>query len=84
MIMMQITQEKKDKMSDYIEKILHYAGKMMQCVEELDDSEGEMGERSSYRHMGMRDQDMYEPYEENEYGNRGRMGYRRGSYPRYR
>lgn len=84
MIMMQITQQKKEKLADYTEKILHLAGKMMQCVEDIENPETEMGERASYRHMGMKD-DQYDPYEEeSEYGNRGRMGYRRGYYPRYR
>lgn len=86
MVMMQITQQKKEKLADYTEKILHLAGKMMQCVEELEDTEGEMGQRTSYRHMGMRDkEDMYDPYEDDEeYGSRMGMRSRRGSYSRYR
>lgn len=54
---MQISEGKRDKLADCAEKVLRYAGKMMQCIESLD-SEGEMGERS-YRSMGMRDEDEY-------------------------
>lgn len=81
-----ITEEKKEKLGEYTEKILHYAEKMMSCVEQLDDEsdedeESEFGERHGYR-MGMREHD------EGDSGTQG-MGYgerrSRGSrrYSRY-
>ena len=44
MKIIKITEDKKEKMSDYAEKMLRYGGKLMQCIEELD--EGHMGERN--------------------------------------
>lgn len=55
-----IEESKKDKMSEYAEKMLRYGGKLMQCIEELgednmgeryieDDEEDEMGERYGKR-----------------------------------
>lgn len=76
MRMIRITDDKKDEMSGLVEKMLHYGGKLMTCLESLDE-DGEMGERS-YRHMGMRDEDDYPDYD--------RMGERRdrrGRYSRY-
>lgn len=65
--MIQITEEKKEKLTDMCEKMLHYGGKIMQCLESLDDEECEA-------EMGMRD-----PYDdEEEMGMRGRMGMRGG------
>ena len=78
--MIQITEEKKEKLTNMCEKMLHYGGKIMQCLESLDDEEGEA-------EMGMRD-----PYDDEEemgmrgrMGMRGGMGYRRGRdrYSRY-
>lgn len=43
MKIIKITESKKDKMSDYAEKALRSMGKLMQCIEDLD--EGSMGER---------------------------------------
>ena len=44
MYMVEISENKVEKMSDYAEKMLRYGGKLMQCLEEL--SEGEsMGQR---------------------------------------
>ena len=87
MIMMQISREKKQKLSDYTEKVLHYAGKLMQCVESLESEDG-FGERSNSRYMGM---DHDEDYDHEEgYGDRWRAyGDRRGvrgtgPYSRYR
>lgn len=70
-----ITEEKKEKMSECTEKILRYAGKLMSCIERLDDEDDdEYGERGS---MGMRDDD--EDDEPVHYGERrrSRMRYRR-------
>lgn len=43
MKIIKITESKKEKMADYAEKMLRYGGKLMQCLDELD--EGSMGER---------------------------------------
>lgn len=59
--MIQITEEKKEKLSEMCGKMLRYAGKMMQCLESLDE-EGE-------EDMGMRDYPEYPDWD-------GRMGYR--------
>lgn len=89
--MVEISENKVEKMSDYAEKMLKYGGKLMQCLEELsessmgqreydedDEEEDEMGERGGYGSRGG-------------YGNRGGggMGQRRGvkgtgRYSRYR
>lgn len=79
-----ITEEKKEKLSGYTEKILHYAGRLMSCVEHLEDEsyddDESMGER--YGRMGMRN-DM----DDDDYGMRYQAyGDRRsrGRYARYR
>lgn len=72
--MIQITEEKKEKLSEMCDKMLHYGGKMMQCLESLDEDGEEMGMREypddedmGYRRGGGR------------MGMRGdSMGYRRG------
>ena len=43
MKVIKISEDKKEKMSDYAEKMLKYGGKLMQCIEDLE--EGSMGER---------------------------------------
>lgn len=56
-MMIEISESKVEKMSDYAEKMLRYGGKLMQCIEELSEGEG-MGERGGYsgsgRGMGQR------------------------------
>lgn len=63
MKVIKITEHKKDKLSDYAEKMLRYGGKLMQCIEELDDEDmgerfedddddDDMGERGGYRGGG--------------------------------
>ena len=42
--MIEISESKVEKMSDYAEKMLRYGGKLMQCLEEISGGE-EMGER---------------------------------------
>lgn len=44
MKVIEITEKKRHKMADYAEKMLRYGGKLMQCLDELDE-ESEMGER---------------------------------------
>lgn len=88
MQIVEISESKVEKMSDYAEKMLKYGGKLMQCIEEL--SEGEsMGERwDDDRYY---DDDRYD--DEESMGERGRSGRRMGErrgvrgtgrYSRYR
>ena len=35
MVMIEISESKVEKMSDYAEKMVRYGGKLMQCLEEL-------------------------------------------------
>lgn len=82
MYMIEITEDKMDKLSEHIEKSLKHMGKAMQCVDEWLE-EGGMGERGGYGNRqgggryGNRSNEMV--YREN-YGNRGgygnRMNYR--------
>lgn len=44
MRVIEITEKKRHKMADYAEKMLRYGGKLMQCLDELDE-ESDMGER---------------------------------------
>lgn len=74
MTYIEISESKKEKLSEHIEKALHELGKAMACVEQF----GSMGERSEggrygnrYDDMGYRNDD-----EEMRMGMRGRMGYR--------
>lgn len=59
-----ITESKKEKLTDCAEKVLHYAGKLMQCIESLEGG-GEYGERDGYGERG-------------DYGERGGYGERMG------
>lgn len=45
-----VTESKKEKMSEYAEKMLKYGGKLMQCIEEL--GSDDMGERWEDDDMG--------------------------------
>lgn len=56
MYTIKITTKKKEKMTEHAEKALKHVGKLMQCLEELD--EEDMGERYGSRYgnrMGERD-----------------------------
>lgn len=79
MRIIKITEHKRDKLSDYAEKALKNMGKLMQCIEDLDDDDmGEryddddddedMGERDGYRGGG---------YNGGGYNGGGSMGERR-------
>lgn len=73
-----ITEEKKEKLSEHAEKILRHAGKLMSCIETLEDEDDEdYGERN-YR-MGMREDDEDMPMHYGERRGRGRSG----RYSRY-
>lgn len=64
MRIIKIEESKKEKMSDYAEKALKNMGKLMQCIEDLDDDDDmgerydddydddDMGERDDYRQGG--------------------------------
>lgn len=86
MRMIEITEGKREKMSEHAEKMLRHAGKLMQCIEELGERDG-MGERYDD------DDDWDDEDEDDDFGRRGErgegMGRRRGvkytgRYSRYR
>lgn len=80
--LIEISESKKEKLSEHIEKALHEMGKAMACVEQF----GSMGERYGERggqgggSMGYRDDDDDDDWEMGE--RRGRR--RRDSMGRYR
>lgn len=51
--MIQISEEKKENLTEMCEKMLHYGGKMMQCLESLED--GDEAEEGRWMRHGMRD-----------------------------
>ena len=51
MKIIKITENKKEKLSDYAEKALKNMGKLMQCIEELDEDHLDIPVRRS-RHSG--------------------------------
>lgn len=70
MYMIEITEQKLNKATDYAEKMLKYGGMLMQCLTEWGEENG-MGERTNYRDGG------YSRYSGGGvYGSRGGMGYR--------
>lgn len=98
-MMIEIEDSKVEKMSDYAEKMLKYGGKLMQCIEEISESRGGMGQRyedddydDEYDDMGQRGGYGNRGGYGGGYGNRyggGSMGQRRGvpgtgRYSRYR
>lgn len=40
MMMIQVTEDKKSEMSELCNKMLHYGGKLMHCIENMDSDEG--------------------------------------------
>ena len=71
MMMIEISESKVEKMSDYAEKMIRYGGKLTQCLEEISGGE-EMGER--WYEDRRYDDDRY--FDEENMGERG--GYGRG------
>ena len=59
--MIEITEDKFDKMQEHVEKALKSMGKVMQCFDELQEEAGPMGHRGGYGNRG-------------HYGNRGNSG----------
>ena len=56
--MIEISEEKREKLSEHMEKILKHAGKAMQCIEEMEEEMGHRGGSSMgrrYGDMGERD-----------------------------
>lgn len=75
--MIEITENKVNEMSELVEKMLKYGGKLMHCIDEMgDDKYGRMGHRSpmpDYRDNWDDDDD--DRYDERHGGRRG-GGYR--------
>lgn len=77
MTMIEISDSKVSKMSEYAEDALHAMGRLMSCISSLENggygerSEGRYGNRYGGGDMGYRHDD-----EEMRMGMRGRMGYR--------
>lgn len=72
MRIIKITEHKKEKFSDYAEKALKNMGKLMQCIEDLDEEDDDMGER-------MEDWEDDDMGERGGYGGGSRGGYGGGS-----
>ena len=72
MRIIKISENKKEKLSDYAEKALKNMGKLMQCIEDLDEEDDDMGER-------MEDWEDDDMGERGGYGGGSRGGYGGGS-----
>ena len=74
MYMIEITEDKLNKATDYAEKMLKYGGMLMQCLTEWEEENG-MGERGGYSRSMMGQRGDYRGYgSRGGYGNR--MNYR--------
>lgn len=49
MMYFQVEEDKVEKVSEHLEKGLRYIGKAMQCIDEMKQQPGMMGERMGYR-----------------------------------
>ena len=83
MVMMEITEDKFDKMYEHVEKALKSMGKVMQCFEELQEEAGSMGQRGGYGNRVVHSMNEWEEddWEDDSMDDRGygnRMGQRRG------
>lgn len=72
-MMIEIEDSKVEKMSDYAEKMLKYGGKLMQCIEEISESRGGMGQRNDYDDYDDEYDDMGQRGGYGGYGNRRRI-----------
>lgn len=89
--MIEISESKKEKLSEHIEKALHELGKAMACVEQFGGEYGQRGgygsryedmsERGRYGYIGYRDE---EEWDDDDMGERRGRGRRRDSMGRYR
>ena len=70
MYMIEITDDKLNKATDYAEKMLKYGGMLMQCLTEWEEENG-MGERGGYSRSMMGQRGDYRGY-----GSRGGYGNR--------
>lgn len=74
MYIIEITEDKLNKATDYAEKMLKYGGMLMQCLTEWEEENG-MGERGGYSRSMMGQRGDYRGYgSRGGYGNR--MNYR--------
>lgn len=74
MYVLEITEDKLDKMGDYVEDMLWAGGELMHCIEKMKSGQG-YGQREGYSHYGRSyRKDMMGSRED--YGDRY-MGYRR-------
>lgn len=80
MKIIKITESKKEKMADYAEKMLRYGGKLMQCLDELD--EESMGEREDDYPDDWDDEDMGQRRNRREGGMGERRSRRTGRFIR--
>lgn len=71
-----VTEDKKDEMSGLCEKMLHYGGKLMNCIESM--TEEAYGERMGMREDWDDDDDDEMMGMRGGYSNRGGYGMRRG------
>lgn len=76
-MMIEIEDSKVEKMGDYAEKMLRYGGKLMQCIEEISEGGGGMGQRYDYDDYDDEYDDMGQ---RGGYGNRGSGYGNRGGY----
>lgn len=86
MKVIEITEDKATKMASLVEEMLHAGGKLMTCIEQLRDDDGEMDYRRPRSRMDYRDGDRHEMRDRgnDRYGSMaGEMDWRRGE-DRYR
>lgn len=82
MYMIEISDTKVDKMSEYVEDMLWAGGELMHCIEKMKGEHGGYGEREGYSHEGRsyRKDMMGSRYgmrsRYDSYGQRGDYGYR--------
>ena len=80
MMIIEIKEDKFEKMAEYTEKMLKYGGKLMSCISELGEEYGmsfREGDGGNYGNRGGRYGNRYDEMEmRGGYGSRGSMGYR--------
>lgn len=81
MYVLEITEDKLDNMSEYVEDILWAGGELMHCIEKMNGGEHSYGQREGYSHEGRSyRKDMGSRYgmrsRYDNYGERGSYGYK--------